>query len=484
MASADKGTYWIVAVPNWWAAGTVMKDKPPSQQDEAETKKLTRRALNMKTERLSDNFDLPIPKLKVGTLDALMALSDELGKVDTLAEGLVKKFKRSYHEFKGKDAQELLVEGKNIHAYIEEWQWNAAKYPVAAPLRDLTTRIQQDLLSNDDDLKKKSSKFMEYQTAVTSLERKETGTLLVRPLGPLVKPEDILEKDFITTLLVVVPKAKEQEFLATYETLERDALSKPHDAEHHAPAKQESKLEQEQKAPTELPAHLNLGPGPINWETVKAKFSELDNAALKALEARAQEEAEAKERELQERRKKREGAILNVVPRSAKNVYSDTEYSLFRVVVFKKGVDTIKNLFREKRYTVRPYEYDPRQAELDKDRRNELTQQKNKTLALLLVWLETKYSEVVAAWLHLKAIRTYIEAVLRYGIPVNFQANVLKVRKGQHSKLRKSLSFLYNNLAGGDLTGAAESESSDMGGLAGGGDFFPYVFFSIDLEDE
>ena len=111
MAAADRGTYWIVSVPNWWAVGTVMKNQPLSAQAEEEQKKLTRRALLMKTERLCDQYELKIPKLKVGTLDSLMSLSDELGKIDTAAEALVRKIKRTYTELKGKDVQELMVDG-------------------------------------------------------------------------------------------------------------------------------------------------------------------------------------------------------------------------------------------------------------------------------------------------------------------------------------------------------------------------------------
>ena len=38
---------------------------------------------------LSKNFKFNIPDLKVGTLDALIGLSDDLGKVDTLADRCV-----------------------------------------------------------------------------------------------------------------------------------------------------------------------------------------------------------------------------------------------------------------------------------------------------------------------------------------------------------------------------------------------------------
>lgn len=47
-----------------------------------------------------------------------------------------------------------------------------------------------------------------------------SGTLLVKPLNTLVKPEDIVEREYLTTLLIVVPKLKEKQFTDTYEILE------------------------------------------------------------------------------------------------------------------------------------------------------------------------------------------------------------------------------------------------------------------------
>lgn len=38
---------------------------------------------------LSRNYKFQIPDLKVGTLDSLIGLSDDLGKIDMFAEGLV-----------------------------------------------------------------------------------------------------------------------------------------------------------------------------------------------------------------------------------------------------------------------------------------------------------------------------------------------------------------------------------------------------------
>ena len=51
---------------------------------------------------------LDIPMLRVGTLDALMALSDELGKSDTAVEVVVRKIQKAFMDLKNNE--QLLVD--------------------------------------------------------------------------------------------------------------------------------------------------------------------------------------------------------------------------------------------------------------------------------------------------------------------------------------------------------------------------------------
>jgi hypothetical protein len=55
---------------------------------------------------LAEVHDFPVPAdaLRVGTLDSLMSLSDDIAKMDTLAEGACFKFYRQYTELKGGQA--------------------------------------------------------------------------------------------------------------------------------------------------------------------------------------------------------------------------------------------------------------------------------------------------------------------------------------------------------------------------------------------
>ena len=65
---------WIISVPS--------NNAPQQAWEKLEGP--TKRA------NLSENFKFNIPDLKVGTLDALIGLSDDLGKIDSFAEGYLK----------------------------------------------------------------------------------------------------------------------------------------------------------------------------------------------------------------------------------------------------------------------------------------------------------------------------------------------------------------------------------------------------------
>lgn len=48
----------------------------------------------------------------------------------------------------------------------------------------------------------------------------------------------------------------------------------------------------------------------------------------------------------------------------------------------------------------------------------------------LVRWARTNFGEALAAWIHLKALRVFVESVLRYGLPVNFCVGLVQARGG------------------------------------------------------
>jgi len=69
--------FWIISAPG---------DKTPQQTFDRLNKATAGQG---GTASLSHNYKFHIPDLKVGTLDSLIGLTDELGKLDTFAEGCV-----------------------------------------------------------------------------------------------------------------------------------------------------------------------------------------------------------------------------------------------------------------------------------------------------------------------------------------------------------------------------------------------------------
>ena len=50
------------------------------------------------------------------------------------------------------------------------------------------------------------------------------------------------------------------------------------------------------------------------------------------------------------------------------------------------------------------------------------------------------------AWIHVKALRAFVESVLRYGLPVTFQAMLLRPQRKAAKCLQEELNKLYKHL--------------------------------------
>lgn len=56
----------------------------------------------------------PPPVMKVGTLDSLMQLSDDLVRIDMLVENMVRKVEKQYQEVAGESPEQLKVSGSGV----------------------------------------------------------------------------------------------------------------------------------------------------------------------------------------------------------------------------------------------------------------------------------------------------------------------------------------------------------------------------------
>ncbi|KAK2093553.1 hypothetical protein P7K49_027291 [Saguinus oedipus] len=169
---------------------------------------------------LSYNTKFAIPDFKVGTLDSLVGLSDELGKLDTFAESLMRMAQsvvEVMEDSKGKTQEHLLANGVDLTSFVTHFEWDMAKYPAKQPLVSVVDTTAKQLAQIETDLK---SRTAAYNTLQTNLEKKSVGNLSTRTLSDIVSKEDfMLDSEYLVTLLVIVPKPNYSQWQKTYESL-------------------------------------------------------------------------------------------------------------------------------------------------------------------------------------------------------------------------------------------------------------------------
>uniref|UniRef100_A0A8C2TFM3 V-type proton ATPase subunit C n=1 Tax=Coturnix japonica TaxID=93934 RepID=A0A8C2TFM3_COTJA len=356
---------------------------------------------------LSSNSKFHIPDLKVGTLDALVGLSDELGKLDTFAESVIKKIVQYIGEVmedsKDKVQENLLANGGrkdkmkclkiDLISYLTRFEWDMAKYPIKQPLKNISEALAKQVTQIEADLKTRSAAYNNIKGNLQSLEKKTVGNLLTRTLADIVHKEDfVLNSEYLITLLVVVPKSSYVQWQKTYESL-----------------------------------------------------SDM------------------------------------VVPRSTKMIAEDAEGGLFTVTLFRKVMDDFKAKARENRFMVREFYFDEKELKCEKEELMKLASDKKQQYGPLLRWLKVNFSEAFVAWIHVKALRVFVESVLRYGLPVNFQAMLLQPNRKSVKRLRDVLNVAFKHL---DEVAAASimDPGIDIPGLQlSNQEYYPYVYFKIDL---
>ncbi|KAK4488953.1 hypothetical protein RD792_004744 [Penstemon davidsonii] len=163
-----------------------------------------------------------IPNLRVGTLDSLLALSDDLAKANSFIEGVSHKIRRQIEDLErisGVLSSSLTVDGVPVDSYLTRFVWDEAKYPTVSPLKETVNGIHVQIAKIEDDFKVRVAEYSNVRSQLNAINRKQSGSLAVRDLSDVVKPQDVISSEHLTTLLAIVPKYSQKDWLSSYETL-------------------------------------------------------------------------------------------------------------------------------------------------------------------------------------------------------------------------------------------------------------------------
>ncbi|KAJ3136534.1 hypothetical protein HK100_001677 [Physocladia obscura] len=388
--------FWILSAP-----------PNPTRQDTIA--KLRDKIASPRSQDLAEIYPFNLPDFKVGTLDTLVVLSDDLAKTDVAFEAITVKIGDNLRALLNNNIDQWrsnlsVNESKckqSIDQYLKGFQWNTMKYRTDKSLRELTDLVSQEVNSIETLMKNKMQSYSTIKTSLAGMQRKQTGNLSVRSLNDVVKKEYfVLDSEYLVTVLVAVPKSLEKEWLNRYETV------------------------------TQM-----------------------------------------------------------IVPRSSQRVTEDDEYALFTVTLFQRILDEFTQKARSEKFIVRDFKWNEQQMALEKKALAEAGAAEKDQWSFiykttLLRLCKTNFGEVFSCWIHIKILRVYVESVLRYGLPPDFQPIVVKLKpKQDEKKLRDAINLHYaklggaaNNVAVGVADDALE-ENLQL--LLGDKDYCPAVLFGI-----
>ncbi|KAE9979578.1 hypothetical protein BLS_009676 [Venturia inaequalis] len=178
-----------------------------------------------------------------------------------------------------------------------------------------------------------------------------------------------------------------------------------------------------------------------------------------------------------------------VVPRSAQELAKDDEFTLFGVVSFKKVSAEFVHKAREARWIPRDYKYVEGGKEQEAKEVDSLSKEERKVWGEALRLGRTGYSEGAMIWVHVLALRVFVETVLRYGLPLDFVAGLVqtnaKLAKKVKSNLDGAYSYLAGNAIGRDKKGRAQKDDSamqaELAAAHGGEDYTAYVYYEFEI---
>ncbi|KAF2260830.1 vacuolar ATP synthase subunit C [Lojkania enalia] len=179
-----------------------------------------------------------------------------------------------------------------------------------------------------------------------------------------------------------------------------------------------------------------------------------------------------------------------VVPRSANELASDDEFTLFAVVVFKKHSAEFVHKARERKWTPRDFKYKEGGKEEEYREIEKLDKDAQKLWGEALRLGRTGYSDSAMIWIHVLALRVFVETVLRYGLPLDFVCGLVqttpKAAKKVKSNLDAQYSYLGGNAFGRDSKGRIkkddQSVSNDLqSAVLGDQEYSAYVYYEFEI---
>jgi len=359
-------------------------------------------------------------------------LSDELAAIHSNAESVVRRSERLLLDSKdSKTPFKLTINDVPVESYFRNFQWDYSKYRcMGRNPADVARKLSESIAKSEESVKEMSVAYAEKQQALAALVKRKSSSALCAELADLLSVEefgqiDVLDSDNLVTLLALVPLSSEQRFRTSYSILGSDiAHFGGLGLEEHEEYCQDICGERRLVVRGEVRGSPVVSGSAVRVKTVG------DDALFTVVALRGHQ--------------------------SPCIVSTESEDDITHTAVVSEGIFTdyiepLRVAAREHGFSLRRFTYNATNAgTLDAAiAKAETTVHEHwgsdKGSSALGRLLDEQYS----AWVHLKVLMSFVESVLRYGLPAEFglmfiEPNMSKEKKAYAKStkiIKESLRF-------------------------------------------
>ncbi|KAH7647931.1 vacuolar ATP synthase [Cryptosporidium bovis] len=324
-------------------------------------------------------FDVPF-SLKFGAFDDLIKLGDDLSKHDTNVEAVLRRVERLGLEL-GQSMEFRIIWQRSsftVQQYLRNFSWDHARFPKERLMKENLNSLLQSVQKLDIDLRNKSVQFAELKTAVQNNYGKN---MVEQTVGGVANSSAsgsgpvVVSGNLITRDLTDV---------ITPESIDESDI--------------------------------------INTEHILTVFVIIPKGTRDAFISTY------------------ESIDKYVVPKSAIIIPSISDKDgneIVRVLLFRSSLENFKIECKSRKYIVRDdFCYSRERYNHLVTQREKLFQEKEKQEKYLKRMCFAGFSDIFISWIHIKAMRCFVEAVLRYGVPPKFASFLLSMDNNP-SKMKK-----------------------------------------------
>jgi len=155
------------------------------------------------------------------------------------------------------------------------------------------------------------------------------------------------------------------------------------------------------------------------------------------------------------------------------------------VTLFKKHVPQFIQKARASRFVPREFTWTEHGSEIAKKELDNACVLERKLWSETLRLARTAWSDEFMAWIHIKALRVYVESVLRYGLPLEYISAIIKSPNAKAAQKVKKQLAVYNYLGGNAFSKDKKGNiKNDIPGDLIAGDtaeYSAYVYYEFEI---